>query len=264
MVQFTGDDDVRGARFVEAGLQGAEFRLCDLSGARFDQSVLTGAVFRGVDLEDAEIDGNLIGLTVNGVAVAPLVEAALNARFPGRAQRRSPDPVEQLAAYDAAQERWSAVIEQATAHPELRDVRVGGEWSVAQTLRHLVFATDGWVRHAVLGLADAFSPLGLPFTEWDAQAAGLGIDVTATPLWEDVLAVRAERVAQVRAVLAAQTAQTFAGASRGLPPWADDAPEEYRRSRTVARCLGVVGNEEWEHLRFALRDLATLAGGDAP
>jgi DinB superfamily len=28
---------------------------------------------------------------------------------------------------------------------------VGGEWSFIETLRHLVFATDSWIRRAILG-----------------------------------------------------------------------------------------------------------------
>ncbi|QAY70305.1 DinB family protein [Xylanimonas protaetiae] len=261
MVQLTADDDLRGAQVVDADMRGATFRFANLSGSRFDQSYLTHAVMRGVDLEDAEVDGSIDGLVLNGVAVEPLVQAALDERFPGRAGRRSTDSAEQLAAFDAAQERWSEVIARATAHPALRDASVGGEWSVAQTLRHLVFATDSWLRLSVLGLPDAFCPIGVPFSEWDTRAPALGVDMTASPSWDEVLAARADRVAQVRAFLAGQTPETFAGLPHGLPPWDDGAPEEHRRTMTVARCMGVVGNEEWEHLRFALRDLDALAAG---
>lgn len=264
MVQFTADDDLRGARFVEADMPGARFRLSDLSGSRFDQSYLPRAVMRGVDLTGADIDGEIEGLVVNGIAVHPLVEAALDERFPGRAGCRSADPAEQLAAYDAAQARWAEVVERATARPELRDAQVAGEWSVAQTVRHLVLATDAWLRYSVLGLPDPFCPFGVIFTEWVPRAAELGIDVAATPSWEEVLAVRADRVAQVRAFLGAQTAETFAGAPRALPPWDDAASAEERATMTVARCMGVIGNEEWAHLRFALRDLDALAAGAAP
>lgn len=258
MVTFSADDNLQGAQIVEAGMQGARFRFTDLSRSRFEQSYLTRAVMRGVDLGGADVDGDIRGLTLNGVDVGPLVEASLDERFPGRAGRRSPDPGEQLRAYEAAQERWSAVIARATADPRLRDAQVDGEWSVAQTLRHLVLATDAWLRYAVLGIDDAFCPIGLPFSEWEDRSASIGIDVTATPTWAEVLAARADRVAQVREFLAAQTAQSFATPPRRLPPWDDDAPPQERGEMTVGRCLGVIGNEEWEHLRFALRDLAAL------
>jgi hypothetical protein len=35
--------------------------------------------------------------------------------------------------------------------PALLHESVAGEWSFTETLRHLVFATDAWVRRAVLG-----------------------------------------------------------------------------------------------------------------
>lgn len=254
MVRFSADDDLRDAVFDGAHLTGARFRFTDLAGARFDQSSLPGAVLRGVDLTGADVDGEIGGLRVNGVEVLPLVDAELDRRHPGRQHRRSPDPRQQLASFEAVQREWAAVLARADARPELRDVRVDGEWSLAQTLRHLVFATDGWLRHAVLRVPDAFCPFGLPFTEYDDAAARLGVDVAATPSWDEVLAARADRVAQVRDYLAAVTPEDFA-APAGMPPWEDGYPEEVRRSMTVARCLGVIGNEEWEHLRFAVRDL---------
>ncbi|WP_425954769.1 DinB family protein [Xylanimonas sp. McL0601] len=254
MVQFTADDDLRGARF----------RLANLTGARFDQSYLTGVLMRGVDLSGADIDGDIRGLVLNGVEVAPLVEAELNRRLPGREWRRSLDPAEQLQAFDAAQREWAAAIARATARPELRDAHVDGEWSISQTLRHLVMATDGWLRHGVQRMPDAFSPIGVPFTEWEDRAAELGMDPTATPSWDEVLAERADRVAQVRDFLAAATPEEFAAPAPGLPPWHEDSPEEYRRRMTVGRCLGVIGNEEWEHLRYAVRDLDTIEAGTAP
>ncbi|QAY62009.1 hypothetical protein ET495_00390 [Xylanimonas allomyrinae] len=258
MVRFTRDDDLRGLELDGAAAAGARIRLTDLSGARFDQSYLTGAVMRGVDLSDADVDGAISGLVVNGVAVEPLVDAELNRRFPGREHRRSAHPAEQLRAFEAAQERWTAAIDRATARPGLRDARVDGEWSISQTLRHLVLATDGWLRHGVLGIDDAFSPIGVPFAEWEAQAASIGIDPQAAPSWADVLDVRADRVAQVRRFLTQATPEQFAAPTPGLPPWYDDVPEDERRSRSVGRCLGVIGNEEWEHLRFTLRDLDRL------
>jgi hypothetical protein len=251
MVEFTADDDLVGARIVEADMTGATISFTNLSGARIEQSYLPESVLRGVDLTDAEVDGMIDGLVLNGVEIEPLVDAALNERFPGRAGRRSTDPAEQLAAYDAAQARWAEVIERLTANPELRDAHVDGEWSVSQTLRHLVFATDGWLRYAVLGLPEPFHPFGQVFTEMTPWAAALGVDAAATPSWDDVLAARADRVAQVRDYLRAQTAQTFAGKPHRLPPWDDDAPQEQSGEMTIARCMGEIGNQAWEQRRIA-------------
>lgn len=40
------------------------------------------------------------------------------------------------------------------------DVPVDGEWSFAQTLRHLVLATDVWLRRAILEVEQPFHPFG--------------------------------------------------------------------------------------------------------
>jgi hypothetical protein len=254
MVRFTSDDELRGAEFVETDLAGARFRFAQLSEANFSQSYLPRAVMRGVDLTDADIDGMVDGLVVNGVEVGSLIEAELNRRYPGREHARSELIDEQRASYEAALRTWDALLDRAAALPEgTVDVSVDGEWSLAQTMRHLVLATDGWVRFGVQGIDDAFHPIGIPFSEYDAEAPALGVDLAATPTWTEVLAVRADRVAQVRALYDALSGEEFAGPARRLPPWEGEG-----RTLPVWRCLGVVVAEEWEHHRFAERDLARL------
>jgi uncharacterized protein YjbI with pentapeptide repeats len=81
MATFTGADDLAGAQFVGATLRGAWFRESDLRGARI----------RGADLTGAEISGDIDGLLVNGVEVAPLVEAELDRRHPERAVLHAKD-----------------------------------------------------------------------------------------------------------------------------------------------------------------------------
>ena len=252
--RFGPDDELRGARFVEADMTGATFRLVQLDGVRFDQSFMPGAVMRGVDLSDADIDGEITGLRVNGVDVAPLVEAELNRRYPGREHATSSDLAAQRASLEAALRRWEALLERVAGMPAGSvDVSVDGEWSTAQTLRHLVFGMDGWVRYGLRGIDDAFWYAGLPFTEYEPEVARLGVDLAAEPSLEEVLAAHADRVAQVRAVyddLAGTDATTDAPR---LPPW-----EPGGRTRPVHRCLGVVAREHWEHLQFVERDLDTL------
>src|SRR5690606_2388457 len=97
------------------------------------------------------------------------------------------------------------------------DVSVDGEWSFAQTLRHLVLATDAWLGRAVLGLEHPFHPLG----QAGPQAADDGLDlslfVTGTPAFDDVLDARAGRVAMVRDVLARVTEGELAAVRSN--PW---------------------------------------------
>ena len=86
--------------------QPSTFTDADLRGARFNRVDLSGAVMRGVDVAGMDIDSPWIcdgesALLVNGVDVAPLVDAELDRRFPGRAQRGAADPEGLRAAWAA-------------------------------------------------------------------------------------------------------------------------------------------------------------------
>src|SRR5215831_11114824 len=83
--------DLRGARFEQVDLTGAEFTAVDLSRARFRAVDLVGVVMRGVELRDVDIHGELRNVRVNGVDIAPLVEAELDRRYPDRATMRPTD-----------------------------------------------------------------------------------------------------------------------------------------------------------------------------
>lgn len=127
-------------------------------------------------------------------------------------------------------------------------MRVDGEWSFAQTLRHLVMATDAWLRVSILGVpfAEAFHPWGLSHADFAAD----GYDTsgfTEPPSYDAVLAVRAERVALVTAFLADLTDDGLA--EPAIHVWAPNVP------RTVLQSLHTILAEEWEHLRYATRDL---------
>ncbi len=122
---------------------------------------------RGVDIAGMDIDAPWLsdgpGLQVNGIDVAPFVEQELDRRFPGRSQRRAESSAGLREAWTTVERAWDAAIESATALPAGSvDIRIAGEWSFAETLRHLVHATDIWLGKGVLGLEEAdFHPLGL-------------------------------------------------------------------------------------------------------
>ncbi|MGH3151124.1 MAG: DinB family protein [Streptosporangiaceae bacterium] len=246
MATFTRSDDLRGAEFVRADLRGARFVGADLS----------GVVMRSVDVSGADIDAPWLFdggsfLRVNGVDVIPLVEAELNRRFPGRAGRRAADPDGLRAAWATLEGTWAATLECVAAMPAgTVDVSVGGEWSFAQTLRHLVMATDMWLGRAILGIEQPFHPIGLP----NASAADDGLDMsvftTVTPSYAEVLEVRAGRVAMVRGFLAAVTSDELA--TTRTDPWDPECP------KTTLSCLHVILEEEWEHHRYATRDLDAI------
>lgn len=159
---------------------------------------------RGVDVAGADIDAPWLldgesVLRVNGVDVVPLVEAELNGRFPGRADRRAGDPDGLRAAWVALERIWAATLDRVAAMPAgTVDVSVGGEWSFAQTLRHLVMATDAWLGGAILGIDQPFHPIGQPNAEYETDGNDMSVFTTVTPSYAEVLEVRVGRVAMVR------------------------------------------------------------------
>lgn len=233
-----------------------EFVDVDLSGVRFVRSSLRGAVMRGVDIDGADIDAPWLldgesVLLVNGVDVAPLVEAELNRRFPGRGQRRADDPEGLRSAWAVLEDAWAVALARAAALPPgWVDRSVDGEWSFSQTLRHLVMATDTWLLGAVQGVEQPYHPLGQPNAEFAADGHDATIFASGTPPYAEVLAVRTERVGMVREYLARVTPEDLEAPRAN--PWDPSHPE------TVRSCLHVILDEEWEHLRYALRDLDAL------
>ena len=251
MPAFTQPSDLRGAEFVGA----------DLRGARFAEADLSGVVMRGVDLSGADIDAPFLfegknSLRVNGVDVVPLVEAELNRRFPGRADRRAADPDGLRAAWAALERTWAATLDSVAAMPAgTVDVSVHGEWSFAQTLRHLVLATDTWLGRAVLEIEQPFHPIGLTDTGTEAEGLDMSIFATVTPAYSEVLEARAGRMAMVREFLTSVTSAELAATRKN--------PHDPESSETTLSCLHVILNEEWEHHRYAVRDLDTIEVSDA-
>ena len=247
MATFNRTDDLQGAQFVDANLRGARFVRADLS----------GVVMRGADLAGAEIespwlfDGESF-LRINGVDVAPLIDAELNRRFPGRERRRAGDPDGLRVAWAALERTWAGTLERAAAMPAgTLDVSVDGEWSFAQTLRHLVLATDVWLSRAILGVEQPFHAFGLAGPGAADDGLDMSVFTTDTPSYAQVLEARAGRVAMVRDFVASVTPAELAAARRN--PWAPDYPE------TTRSCLHVIFGEEWEHHRYAVRDLDAIA-----
>jgi len=137
--------------------------------------------------------------------------------------------------------------------PGTVDVSVAGEWSFAQTLRHLVMATDIWLGRSILELEQPYHPLGQVFDGAEDEGFDMSVLTTEQPSWTDVLEARAGRVAMVREFLATVTPDDLDTPRRN--PWAPGEPE------TTRSCLHVILEEEWEHLRFATRDLDAIEAG---
>jgi len=241
-----GSDQFRGARFDVADLRGARFTDCDL----------TGVTIRDGWLVNVSISGYLSNVTVNGVDVTDFVSAELDRRHPERVQFRegqSADDVREI--WNTIERLWAQATERAARLPAAAlDQQVNEEWSFAQTVRHLVFITDAWASRTVLDEERPYHTLGLPQSWYPAaDAASLGIDMTAQPTYDEILAARADRMAVMRRIVADQTDDSLGRLCQRSP--APGYPDE---ARTVIDCLAVVMDEEIEHHRFATRDLAVL------
>lgn len=241
--------------FIERDLSGARFKVVDLSGSRFGDVNLSGALLRGVWADRLELDGDFGSLLVNGVEVAPYVLAEMDRLDPERVLMRPEDADGFRTAWPILERRWAETVERARQlPPELLHERVDEEWSFVETLRHLVFATDAWVLRALLGEPAPYHPLGLPHAELEDPSGTVPKDLEARPGLEEVLAARADRMSRVGAVIDGLTDEWLGQMTEPVLAAGYPASESF----PVRRCLGAILNEEWEHRRFAERDLATL------
>jgi len=237
----------------EHDLTGEDLRHVVVRGADVRGGGFVDCRLRGVDLYNVDIHAELQNVVINGVEIAPLIDAELNRRDPERAKLRPNTPEGFRDAWAILERRWAETVRRARRFPEeLLHEPVDDEWSFIQTLRHLCFASDAWVARMILGDPSPWHPLDLPWDEapgWD----GIPWDREARPGLAEVLAVRAERQAMVRGVIDGLTEDQLAGTvTRTEPGWPQE--EEF----PLKECLLIVLNEEWEHRRYAERDLDAL------
>jgi hypothetical protein len=131
--------------------------------------------------------------------------------------------------------------------------RVNGEWSFVETRRHLIFVVDKWLGDAVLGVPQAFHPIGLPAALiTDGVLSGVDVRSTFAEV-EEVLAGRIDTLWEYAATATQEDLDRVGprNPAPGSPPPA---------GRTAIQCLRVIFNDGWEHHRFAVRDLAALEG----
>jgi hypothetical protein len=163
-------------------------------------------------------------------------------------------------AWSIVERTWRSTFERARQLPEsVLHENVNGEWSFVETQRHLLFATDVWIRRSVLDDPGAWHRLGMPpdlrtgQPDPDGVVGRWGIDVCATPSLDEVLDVRDQYLRLVRDVVDDLSPEKLGQPSAHNPPWVPPAT-----AVPMSDCLGVVVREEWEHHGFATRDLALL------
>ena len=235
MKEFEGQD-LSDAVFWGVNLRNSKFRDVDLSGANISHARLI----------DVSIDAEIDRLVVNGVDVTDFVNSK-DEWFPLRSLLRPTDEAGVRAAWAMLSERWNAAITRAEALGDSGfNESVDGQWSFAQTLRHLLFVTDKWLFGPLTG-APTFTPIGLP-NGGSVDFPWPGLDLTAQPSSSDVVAALRDRSERVADVLGSVTLSRLPREVEVLENgWVDSL-----------ECIHVVFEEEFHHLRYALRDLAIL------
>jgi hypothetical protein len=238
MREFIGTDELKNARIRDSDLSGAQLRSVNFSNVTITDAWLF----------NTDISGAIGGLKINGVDVEPLIEAELDRRHPERTKLRPTDVEGLRTGFDVVEDMWAPTIERARQLPEEKlHERVGHEYSFVETLRHLLFATDGWLIRIVLRVPNAYH-------EWDIPP-DLPLDAPPDtgPGLDEVLAVRAEQIARLRDYLSSATEADLSTVM--TPPDPSGHPQG---THQVLHCFQVVLNEEWWHHQYATRDLAVL------
>lgn len=235
---------LEGEDYAGATVWGVSF-----AGAEFEDVNFTGASMKRVWLRDVEMDGFVERLVVNGVDVTEVVNAG-DRWWPLRGMLRPVDGDGHRAAWDSLQEAWTALIDEARSMGgSAMTTSVNGEWSLRDTLRHLIFVTDKWL-FAPLAGATVFSAIGMS-NSGSRDHPWPGVDRDADPDPESVLEAHRTRSQRVTEFLA------------GFDPTAIPAEVEILENGTVpgVECLYAVFEEEFEHLRYATRDLGLVRSG---
>jgi hypothetical protein len=254
------------SRFRDVRFEGASFHNVDFTGATFSDSRVT-------DLDiwcwGRNLSTPIDGLRINGVEIRPLVEAELDRRFPERLVLRDvPDVAGLRVASRAIDDLWQPTIDWARGlGEEALNVRVGTGMSFIETLRHLVFGFDAWIRRTAFREVDPYHALALGYPDdtgtWSAEGkvpwSAVGIDIDARPTLDEVLNAREENSEYLRRWLADLTDADLE--RTGEPIVLPGYPSGQHSHRSVGDCLRGRLNEEWWHHQYAIRDLAVIEQG---
>jgi len=235
-----------GQEFNDQDLSDAVFWGVDLSRSHFRDVNFANTTMKNVWMINVDLDGIVDRLVVNGVDVTDYV----NARDPWQPLRgmlRPTDRAGLLAAWTELERVWASLIERAGQLTDAqRRQSVDGEWSIMQTLRHLVLVMDKWVTVPLNN--GSLHPIGIPNTD-SADHPWPGLDPDADPSFAETLAVRAERAAQFGEFLRAIATTDDIACEVEVPD---------NGIATVIECIYTVFEEELEHHRCAQRDLTQL------
>ena len=233
------------AEEFEGDLRGAIFWGADLTGARFRDVDLTGVRVSHARFVDVDIDCFVDRVVINGVDVTSYVNER-DPWYPLRVMLLPSTPKDMRETWSMLEAEWAKTLRRASDLPEERlNESVDGEWSLVQTLRHLVFALDKWFSAPVLG--GRFHPAGLP-NSGSVDFPWPGLDYSQSPSYAEALALRTDRCARFRTYLDGVTPEDLERTVDVL----ENGPH------TIRACIHTVFEEEFWHNRYAVRDLAQL------
>lgn len=252
MVDFE-NEELSGSTFSRVRLNRSDFSRVEFTDAHFWEVDFTGTRFDSVSLQRVQVWGEIDGLQINGISVAPLVDAELSRLYPEHAGLKPADAQGFRASWAELTRVWEATIDRAeTLDSTIVTAHVGNEWSFIQTLRHLSFAITSWLDAAILGKSSPWHSLDLP---WDQmpQHPEVPWDKTSEVTLDQARALYEASAARLKTYLDGLTDDQLKELGQGSPNpnWPDERPD-------VAEALRVIFNEMFWHHRFAVRDLAQL------
>jgi hypothetical protein len=233
----------------------------DFSNQKVKHMSLRNATVVASDFTNANLSGDIGGLVINSVQVAPLIAAELERLYPERKELFTTTPEGMKSAYDIVFRLLDATFDRARAlTEEQRNERVDDEWSTVETVRHLVFAVDSWILRAVLGHDDPHHPIGLPFSEMNPNVR-VKCDPDARPTFEEAVAVWKDRERIIREVLEGLTPEEL---EREIVLAGEGYPAAGLQTQVIGP-LWTILEESWWHNRFMNRDLDVIekTTGDA-
>lgn len=219
----------------------------DWSGVRFRNINFAGAKIVEGYFDGADLSGYIGDLKVNGIEVWPLIDAELTRRHPERAKLHPMDAAACGETFAMVRKQLDATWDRARKlTEEQRNQQVDEEWSVVETVRHLVMVVDGWLGKTIRGQDDPFYPIGLPASFMPRKPPGTSIDPDAKPTFEEALEVLCGRLDDLEAFIAAVTPQELA------------RPVEHDHVTSVHEALWVIFDELWAHNQYVDRDLGVI------
>jgi hypothetical protein len=151
-------------------------------------------------------------------------------------------------AVEILKDQLEATYERALSFTEAqRHLSVDEEWSLVESIRHLVFVLDGWLHRTIRGEADPFHPVGLPPSFMPPKPDATSIDPDAHPTFEEARDVLRGRMQAFRSYVDELTRQEL---SRPIDNF----------TGSVHGSLWIIFGELWAHNQFMNRDLDVIEG----